>query len=165
MSQEITSPALTFRFDFSFTSPIEKVWACISDFGGWGKWYPHYSECKIIGDGIDKIGAIRTSTSSKNKVTYESVLLAKDHAEHHLSYVVVRRDPPIPWIKEQLKSYRFVSMGENETKITGTATITPNFQVSDETLGQYEALITAATKSLFGSLEEHLNFQKQISQN
>ena len=165
MTEEITHPELNFRFDFTFTSPIEKVWACISDYGGWGKWHSHYSECKIIGDGIDKIAAIRTATSAKTGVTYESVLLAKDHAEHTLVSGLVRRSPPIPWINNLVKKYRFVSIGENETRLTGTTTITPNCQVSEETLEQYEAAVIAAIKGLSGSLEEHLNSQKQSSQN
>ena len=72
MAEEQTTTALTFPFEASFTSPIDKVWACIEDFGNWNKWYPHFAECKYIGDGIDKIGAIRVARSSKNDVIYEA---------------------------------------------------------------------------------------------
>ena len=165
MTEEITYPDLVIPFEASFTSPIDKVWACISDFGGWGKWYSHYTECKVIGDGIAKIGAIAKAISAKTNVTYEIVLLVRDPAEHTYTYGVVRRDPHIPWIKNQVNSYCVVSIGENESQVTGTITVTPNCQVSEEAFEQYKSAVLAGFKSLFSGLEEYLNSQKQSSQN
>ena len=163
--QQQTFPDFVFPYEASFTNPIDKVWACIEDFAGWGKWYPPLADMKIIGDGIDKVGAIRVVKSAATGITYEEVQRAKDPVEHRVEYGIFKRDPPVPFMKYQIVSAQLVSKGENETQLIGEVIMTPNCELTEEIKENYKALVQGAFKRVYGGLEETLNSWKQPSQN
>jgi len=161
---ETTYPDIIIPYEASFTSPIDKVWACIQDYGGWGKWFSPLADMKIVGDGLDKIGATRISKSSVSGITYEEVQLIKDQTEHIVEYGVVSLTPPVPCMKYQVIRAQLIPAGENATTLVGTAILTPSCHVPEEMVAKYKAIVPASYKKVYSSLEEYLVAQKEQQQ-
>jgi len=155
-----TFPDIFIPYETTINAPIEPVWNCVSDFGGWDKWTSAYTDMKIEGDGVDKAGAKRTFQSAQTKTVYEEEELEKDNVNHVLKFSLLSATPAVPFISHQVVSATLESVGENQTKVHYLVTITPSSLIPDDMIKKVTAILTATYDKMFGDLADHLKTSK-----
>jgi carbon monoxide dehydrogenase subunit G len=154
-------PDILTPYDVTINAPIESVWSCISDFGNWTRWTSSFTNMKIEGDGVDKVGCIRIFQSTETKTIYEEKELEKDNIKHILKFGLVSAQPPTPFIEKQVVSATLEAAGENQTRVHYLVTITPNVQIPEETIKKFQAIGYGTYDKMFGDLKSYLkNKQK-----
>jgi len=150
-------PDVSWNFQVDIASPVEKAWPVLSDFGGCGKWGPPLSSTHIIGDGIDKVGCIRRSSSAG--VQYDEKQLEKDQTNHVLKYAI-SMEPGIPFVEALVNRIQLVPDGNGKSKLNGTVTLTPKAEVSQEVLEKTKDSSIKINTMMFKSLDTFLQKQK-----
>jgi len=154
-----------YNFEVPFDHPAETVWPHLEDFGGWGKWFPAISNMKIIGDGEDKIGCVRSVRSDLSGIVYEEQQLEKDPSKHALTYSIFKREPPVPCLENVLNALRLEPNGDGKSKLVAVVTLIPAKGADDEDLKKYVANSSKIYDNLFGVLNKFLTNQKNEQAN
>jgi len=155
MSNQTFADILT-PYDATIKAPIESVWKCISDFGGWTKWTSSFQDMKIEGDGVDQIGSVRKFQSTQTKAVYEEEELEKDNSNHVLKFGLVSSTPGLPFIEKQVVSATLESVGDNETIVHYLVRITPRVQIPEEKIKGFQGIAIRTYDNMFADLDNYL---------
>ena len=105
--------------------------------------------------------------NSSNGGIYEETETEKDAVNHYFSYSTFHKKPPIPFVEKFVARIHLEEDGENKTKLTKVATITPKYQLDEETLEKFKVSGLALYKSVYDGLNKYLEDQQkqQLDQN
>ncbi len=151
-----TFPDVDISYDANINAPAQATWAAISDFGNWPKWTSSFTNMKIEGDGIDKVGCIRSFESTETKTVYEEEELVKDETNLILKFGLVSAKPATPFIEKQVVSATVVSDGDNKSIVHYIVAITPNVQLPEDEIEKFKEFGKLAYDKMFGDLNNYL---------
>ena len=153
MAEQQDFPPVIVLYDATFNAPIDAVFNCISDFGGWCKWTSSLTDMKIEGDGVDRIGCIRKFQSVESKGTYQEKEEVKDAVNHIFKFSNVSADPPIVFLKSQLVTATLTPDGDDKCSLHYEVVIQTNMQLPEEKVTAFQVWAKKTYDRLFGDLK------------
>jgi hypothetical protein len=114
-SYETTEPSNDYRTVID--GDIKTAWALIRDFGGWEKWTKMFRNCKIIGDGVDKIGCTRQFSPPTHDNIYNEQLTYRDEEKTTLKYNLNKIEPALKGLAMVHIHIVLVPVGDNKVQI------------------------------------------------
>ena len=159
MTSQQQIPDILVPYETTINAPIQDVWGCLADFGGWARWTASLEWMIIGGDGVEKVGCIRKFQSATSGNTYEEKLLEKDNKNFVLKFCNVSSDPPMPFIEYQLVTGRLEALGKDKTAVHYLVRVTPNVQLPEDKIEAFKKLGTKTYDEMFVDMQKYLDQQ------
>jgi len=153
-------PDVVISYDANINASAQATWAAISDFGNWPKWTSSFTNMKIEGDGVDKVGCIRSFQSTETGTLYEERELEKDETNFVLKFGLVSAKPATPFIEKQVVSATVVADGDDKCIVHYIVTITPNVQLPEDKIEKFKGFGKLMYDKMFGDLQNYLKTQQ-----
>ncbi len=152
----MTDNIVIIPFEYHYNFSINTVWALLSDFGGWHKWYPTLINMVIEGGDKNQIGGVRKFSSKASNFVYEEELLEKDTNTYTLKYLVLVKTFLSPYTQQHMNVLKLHITGYNQCKLVVEACLTPHTAIPEEIIEKYKDVGFAGQRAMYGSLDAFL---------
>jgi len=156
-------PPVIVTYDTTIDAPVEAVWNCISDFGGWCKWTSSFVNMEIEGDGVDRVGCVRKFQSAETKSIYEEREQEKDNVNHVFKFTNVSSSPQIVFLKSQLVTVTVTPDGDNRCSIHYVVDIKTNMLIPEDKVAGFQAMGKKTYDRMFGDLKNYVENNKKTN--